>query len=48
LDSAAALGNYQLISGTVDFPKRHQCCPAGAVLLGAGKRAYFENNGGCG
>lgn len=46
LDSAAALGNYQLISGTVDFQNFTNVGPAGAVLLGAGKRAYFENSAG--
>jgi autotransporter-associated beta strand protein len=46
LDSSVALGNYQLISGTVDFQNVANVGPADAVLLGGDKRAFFENSGG--
>lgn len=46
LDGGVALGTYQLISGTVDFENLANVGPADAVLLGNGRRAFFENNGG--
>ena len=46
LDASVALGDYQLISGTVDFQNVANLGPTDAVLLGNGKRAFFENQNG--
>ena len=46
LDASVAFGDYQLISGPVDWEHVANLGAAEAVLLGNGKRAFFENHAG--